>query len=217
MNTATTLPRALDGLIPLGPDLIKQASETCARAFADDETTRFLIPDDTKRANLHFAFEYYLRLTLMSGGGTFVTSPECEGVAMWFESERKESFFTHLRAGFPALPLRSGWGYPLREAQLDLHFSRLRRELAPKRHIYLGVLAVDPDCHGQGFASKMVRPMLKYLDDGKLPAYLETQCQKNVEMYQHWGFELLREEKLPETSLNLWLMLRKPQNSTGSK
>ena len=211
MNTATALPGVLDGLTPLSVDLVKTASETCARAFADDEITRFLIPDDTKRANLHYAFEYYLRLTILNGGGTFVTSPKCEGVAMWFESERKESFFTHLRAGFPMLPLRNSWGYLLREAQMDLHFSGLRRELAPKRHMYLGVLAVDPLSQGQGYASKLVWPMLKRLDEQQIPAYLETQCLKNVDMYRHWDFELLREERLSDTNLKMWLMLRKPQ------
>lgn len=204
------LPDKLDGLVPLTRDLVEAASLTCARAFADDETTHYLIPDPSKRGNLRYSFEYYLRLTLLGGKGTYVTSPKCEGVAMWFESQYKESFFDHLRAGFPFLPLRAGWGFMLREAQLDLHFSQLRRELAPKNHVYLGILAVDPAYQGQGLSSKLVRPMLKYVDEKRLPVYLETQTQRNVEMYRHWGFELLREEKLPDTSLKLYLMLRKP-------
>jgi GNAT superfamily N-acetyltransferase len=203
------IPDKLDGLVPLTRELVEAASITCANAFTDDETTRYLIPDASKRENLRFSFEYYLRLTVLSGNGTFVTSPKCEGVAMWFESDHKESFFDHLRAGFPFLPLRIGWGFLLREASLDLHFSRLRRELAPKRHMYLGILAVDPAYQGQGFGSKLMQPMLAYLDDHKMPAYLETQTQRNVEMYQHWGFELLREEMLPGTDLKLYLMLRK--------
>jgi ribosomal protein S18 acetylase RimI-like enzyme len=202
------LPDRLDGLLPLTSELVKPASMTCARAFADDETTRFLIPDATKRDNLRFSFEYYLNLSLIVGKGTFVTSPKCEGVAMWFESQYKESFFDHLRAGFPFLPLRIGWGFLLREAQLDLHFSRLRRELAPKRHMYLAILAVDPDHQGKGFASKLVRPMLEYLDEQKMPVYLETQNLKNVAMYRGWGFDLLKEEMLPESDLKLFLMLR---------
>jgi ribosomal protein S18 acetylase RimI-like enzyme len=205
------IPDKLDDLIHLTRELVEAGSITCAAAFADDETTRYLIPDASKRENLRYSFEYYLRLTLLSGKGTFVTSPKCEGVAMWFESDHKESFFDHLRAGYPFLLLRIGWGFLLREANLDLHFSRLRRELAPKRHMYLSILAVDPAYQGQGFASKLMRPMLTYLDDQKIPAYLETQNKRNVEMYQHWGFGLLREEKLPETELKLYLMLRKPQ------
>ncbi|QNT76498.1 GNAT family N-acetyltransferase [Dehalogenimonas etheniformans] len=207
-------PDKLDNLVPLSPELVKPASITCARAFADDETTRFLIPDATKRDKLRFSFEYYLNLTLISGRGTYVTSPKCEGVAMWFESEKKESFFDHLRAGFPLLPLHAGWGFLLRESQLDLHFSRLRRELAPKRHMYLGVLAVEPAYQGQGFASKLVRPMIKRLDEEKMPAYLETQNARNMEMYRGWGFELIKEETMPNSSLKLFLMLRKSQEPT---
>ena len=210
------IPDKLDDLVTLTRELVEPASLTCANAFADDETTRYLIPDASKRVNLRFSFEYYLKLSLLGGKGTFLTSPKCEGVAMWFESEHKESFFDHLRSGFPFLSLRVGWDFLLREAQLDLHFSKLRKELAPKQHIYLGILAVNPAFQGQGFASKLVLPMLTDLDKQKLPAYLETQNQRNVGMYQHWGFELLREETMPDTSLKLYLMLRRPQNTTAS-
>jgi len=133
-------------------------------------------------------------------------------VAMWIESERKDSFFTYIRAGFPFLLLRCGWSHLIRGAALDLHFSRLRRELAPKRHLYLATLAVDQVYRGQGFASKLMRPMLKHLDEEQLPAYLETQNLRNVDIYRHWGFELLREETMPNTELRLWLMLRQPQS-----
>ena len=206
---------ALDGLLPLTSDLINPASVPCARAFEDDPTTRYLIPDESKRGCLPGYFEYYLKLSLLSGGGTFITSPGCEGVAMWMESERKDSFFTYLHAGFPFLPLRCGWSHLIRGAALDLHFSRLRRGLAPKRHLYLATLAVDPVYQGQGFASKLMRPMLKQLDEEQLPAYLETQNLRNVEMYRHWGFELLREETMPNADLKLWLMLRQPQPPPG--
>ena len=211
MAIASMTSSALDGLLPLIPDLIKPASVTCARAFADDPTIRYLIPDEGKRACLPGYFEYYLRLSLLNGG-TYVTSPKCEGVAMWIESERKDSFFTYIRAGFPFLLLRCGWSHLIRGAALDLHFSRLRRELAPKRHLYLATLAVDQIYRGQGFASKLMRPMLKHLDEEQLPAYLETQNLRNVDIYRHWGFELLREETMPNTELRLWLMLRQPQS-----
>ncbi|APV44521.1 Acetyltransferase (GNAT) family protein [Dehalogenimonas formicexedens] len=210
------LPDKLGDLVPLTQALVKPASLTCARAFADDETTHFLIPDASKRDNLRFSFEYYLNLTLVTGQGTYVTSPRCEGVAIWFESPHKESLIDHLRAGFPLLPLRAGWGYLLRESRLDLHFSRLRRELAPTRHVYLGVLAVDPACQGQGFASKLLRPMLEYLDRNKMPAYLETQNLRNVGMYRGWGFDLIKEEALPDTGLKLFLMLRQPKSANVS-
>ncbi len=199
----------VDGLMPLTSDLIKPASVTCARAFSGDPITRYLIPNEGKRGCLPSYFEYYLRFSLLGGGGTYVTSPKCEGVAMWVESGHKDSFFSYLRAGFPFLPLRCGWSHLLREAALDMQFSKLRKELAPKRHMYLATLAVDPAYHGQGFASKLMHPMLRRLDAQQVPAYLETQNLRNVEMYRRWGFELLREETMPGSDLKLWLMLRK--------
>jgi ribosomal protein S18 acetylase RimI-like enzyme len=212
VNTAPALPEVLDNLMPLTLDLAKPASETCARAFAEDPTTRYLIPDFVKRPNLRYSIEYYLKLSVLGGGGgAFVTSPSCEGVIVWIESERKELFLNRLRAGWPFLPLRCGWSHLLRAAFLDMRFGRLRQELAPRRHMYPAVLAVDPAYYGQGFASRLMRPMLKLLDEERLPAYLETQNLRNVEMYRRWGFDLLREETMPGADLKLYLMLRQPK------
>jgi len=191
--------------------MVVPASLTCARAFADDPTTRYLIPDSDKRTSLRYTFEYYLKVSALTGGSTYITSPRCEGVAMWIEPEHKEPLLSHLRAGFPFLPLRAGWSHLKRETELNLHFGRLRRELAPKRHMYLAVLAVDPAFQGQGFGSRLVRPMLQRLDELKMPAYLETQCKRNIDMYRRWDFELLREEPMPDADLKLYLMLRQPR------
>lgn len=201
-----------DTPLPLSPELVKPAAAACGRAFIDDPTTAYFIPDTDKQPNLPYSFEYYLRLSLLSDGyEAYVTSPQCEGVAIWIRPDAKESPLAHLRAGWPALPLRCGWRHLYREAVADTRFGRLRRKLAPKQHIYLGLLAVDPAHHGKGFASKLIRPMLSKLDEEGLPAYVETQNERNVAMYGKWGFQLLKEETLANTDLKMFLLLRRPR------
>ena len=195
--------------IPLKLDLVKPASMVAARAFELDPMTEYLVPDPAKRSNLHYSFEYNLKLAVIADGyEAKVTSTHSEGIAVWIRPEAKESVFNHLRAGWPFLPLYCGWRHLIREAAVDAHFGKVRRELAPKRHMYLALLAVDPGFQGQGYASKLLGPMLKRLDVEKLPAYLETQNLRNVNMYARWGFRLLREEGMPGTDLKLYLMLR---------
>jgi hypothetical protein len=51
--------------------------------------------------------------------------------------------------------------------------------------------------------------MLDEIDKQGLPAYLETDSEKNYRMYQHFGFELIDEFVLPKADIRLWAMLRK--------
>ena len=207
---ATLLP----GLTPLTLDLVKQAAATGARAFEDDPTTFYLIPDPWKRLNLHYAFEYYCRLTVFNHEQGYATSPNCEGIAIWAHSGAREPFINVLRAGWPWLPLRCGWTYILRDTRLEHRYEKLRRELAPKPHMYLALLSVDPIFQGRGFAGRLMRPMLARLDTEKLPAYVETQNLKNVAMYGHYGFHLIREDIVPRAGFSMYIMVREPQSSS---
>ncbi len=58
---------------------------------------------------------------------------------------------------------------------------------------YLMVIGVDPVSQGQGYASKLLKPMLARLDEDSLPGYPETQKEKNATLYQHFGFNVIEE------------------------
>ena len=73
---------------------------------------------------------------------------------------------------------------------------------------YLYVFVTLPEFRGKGFGSKIMRPMLKYLDDNNQDCYLETLLPINVGIYQNYGFELKEEVKVPNTDLTLYAMLR---------
>jgi len=197
-------------LITVTADMVKQAALYGAEAFADDPTTAYLIPNPAKRSNLSFALEYYIRLSLSGHNEAYVTSPNCEGLAIWQRSDAPSSFINSLRAGWPRLPLRCGWVYLYRNAKAERRYGKMRREIAPKPHMYLAHLSVAPEFQRRGFASKLVRPMLKRLDAEKLPAYLETQNLRNVAMYERFGFRLEREDAFPGTNLTMYLMIRHP-------
>jgi hypothetical protein len=41
-------------------------------------------------------------------------------------------------------------------------------------------------------------------------AYLETNKEKNVSLYNHYGFELKKEELIPKTTVMHYAMVRNP-------
>ena len=195
----------MDSLIRIDSTLVEPASMTCARAFADDPLTAYLIPDENKRVNLHYTFEVPLRISALGGAEAYVTSPECEGVAVWMPSWIKQSISMTIRAGYPRLALRCGWRYFVRDATMLRQCEKLRQQYAPPHHLYLGLLAVAPEQQRKGYASALLRPMLKRLDEEKMACYLETQNLKNVAMYRHFGFTLVHETRVTGSECPLFL------------
>lgn len=200
----------LSSAAALTPEMVKPAALTGANAFIDDPTTRHLIPNPKKRRNFHHAIECYLRLSLLNHTECYVTSPRCEGLVVWVRSDAPSRMINTFRAGWPWRPLRCGWTYFFRDTRVTLHYERLRKEIAPKPHLYLALLAVAPEHRRQGFASQLIRPVLARLDADNLPAYLETQNKRNVAMYERYGFHLIQEDIFPGTSITMYLMVRPP-------
>jgi hypothetical protein len=54
-------------------------------------------------------------------------------------------------------------------------------------------------------------PMLQFSDDERMVAYLETNKEANVGLYQHYGFDLMKEELIPKTPVTHYAMVRKPK------
>jgi ribosomal protein S18 acetylase RimI-like enzyme len=200
----------IEGLLKINRDMIPSAVASAARAFETDPYIVFLIPDVKKRSNLHYSFEFFMRMAVAGGSEGYTTSDRFEGVAIWRSSLMKESWSTIFHAGNPFLPLRCGLRYILGEMRINQFCVKLRNRLVSGPYMYLALLAVDPSFQGKGFASSLVKPMLKRLDDSALPCYLETQNSKNVQMYQHFGFKTVYEGIYPGIPTPLYAMLRKP-------
>lgn len=83
------------------------------------------------------------------------------------------------------------------------------RELPAKKYIHIIYYAVRPPARGTGVAHRMIQPILSYADRKGLLVALETHNEKNVPMYQHYGFDL---HTVMETPFDLlqYCMVRRP-------
>lgn len=59
----------------------------------------------------------------------------------------------------------------------------------------------------------MIDEMLTRIDEEGLPCYVETEDQKNVSMYQQFGFKALEEFTIPDTKDTLVAMLRESRQT----
>jgi len=199
----------LGGLIRLEKGQVEPASEVLSRAFIDDPELVQLVPEPHKRERL---LRSLFRMSLSHAveyGEVYATSPDMEGVAFWLPSGVSDmTLWTMIRCGGLGLLFKVSWKF-LRKMRKDETFAHeLRRRLAPSPHWYLAVLGVDPKFQGKGYASRLLKPILKRLDVEKLPCYLETSIEDYVPIYQHFGFEVVQEAVLPGSGSRMWAMLR---------
>ena len=192
---------------------LKLAAKVLTRAFEHDPIFVELFPESqTRYERLYLLMTYCLR-SYMRYGEVHVTSPKIEGVSLWYlwESEietreeiRKKELFDNwlwfrLWAALGETTERIG----------SIHGEQVsvRNELLPNRHWYLMMIGVDPNHQGKGFASRLIYPMLARMDKEGLPCYLDTNNERNVKIYEHIGFKLIKKYLIPGTSVLNWSML----------
>jgi ribosomal protein S18 acetylase RimI-like enzyme len=204
----------LKKIIRLEKPSIKPAARMLARAFSNDPFNEYVYPDAAEReARLPFAFEALLYYGVRYGD-TFASSSRLEGVAIWLHS--KYAFMSSWRmllsgAFWPGL--RMGIQAGRRMQRFDEFVEKKHRQLAPFPHWYLMMLGVDPDYQGKGHAGRLLRGSLSRIDAGGLPCYLETYGERNIAIYRHFGFKIIDEFTIPETTVGLSVMLREGRSA----
>jgi len=57
----------------------------------------------------------------------------------------------------------------------------------------------------------LMKPIMEHADHEGLPIFLETHDATNKPIYEHFQFETVRHEKIPNSEVNHWAMIRNPQ------
>jgi ribosomal protein S18 acetylase RimI-like enzyme len=180
--------------------------------FADDMKDIFPDPKERKVRTPYF-HEFLLRRSY-SYSEAFVTSPKLEGMVVWAKSDRrrvKGSIWQTLTPGTIWPAIRVGRKALKKMEVFDQYVEKKHRKLAPFKHWYLAVLAVAPQYQGKGYGSKLLNGMLSKIDEEGLPCYVETEGEKNVSMYQHFGFKAIDKFVVPDSTETLVAMLRQPK------
>ena len=203
------MPTMMTDLLRISRPEAKQAAGALAKAFFEYPLLKYYYPADAKRKKITY---YFVASSVFSGtksGEVYSTSINMEGVAVWISSDQyPRSMMDSIRS----IPLSISYGlfrhgiYKMKG--VGDYIDSVKERLAPARHMFLQTLGVDPEHQGKGYAGKLLTPMLTRLDEEQMPCYLETLDEKNVGLYQHFGFKLVDETEIPGTPLTNWAMLR---------
>ena len=150
--------------------------------------------------------------TMTEDAVIYADSEEINGFAVWlpfgFTGSKTLPF---LMSGGLRLILHSGPGIIGRLLTYESYAMNLKKEFTDNYDWYLYNLSIRKDAQGKGIASKLMRPMLKFCDDERMVAYLETNKESNVGLYRHYGFDLMREEPIPKAPVMHYSMVRHPK------
>ena len=189
---------------------LEGVSADLSDAFADDVMFDWFLRADARRDEARLKF-FRMVISRMCFGAGRIERPATGGAAaVWlpFEALGPTPLLTELRA-VPTLLHATGLK----------RFGRLAaiRELMDKAHpmdrphAYLMFLGVSRAAQGHGVGSRLLKVGTDRLDAAGLPAYLETQTERNIALYRRHGFEVTAENRPAPDGPRLWSMWREPQ------
>ena len=188
---------------------IKQASHIVSEAFFNDPLMIFLFPRVRERKNkLSLMMELLIRIG-MKYGVVNVTSSNLEGVAVWFPSNKAKvtPIMGLLNGGFTYF-FKIGSKIVKKQNKFYKFTYSKHKELLPSFHWYLSIIAINPLYQGKGYSKILFNSMFEQIDNQKLPCFLDTNNNNNIPIYKRFGFKIIEEYKIPNSSLINWAMVR---------
>lgn len=208
----------IDKLYTIQKKDVKLATDVLTRAFHEDPLICLVYPDSEERTKYSPFLWRYLIKDGLKCGTVYSPTNKIEGVAKWLPPGKEHmGIWRSIRSG----ALSMGWAMARQKderkrstkeiQQLTNIILKKHKEIMKEPHWYLANIGVDPKYQGKGFGSMLIKSMLEYIEKKGYPVYLETNFQGNVGLYEHLGFEVIDEMKIPETEITNWGMIKKPK------
>ncbi|MFX1495097.1 MAG: GNAT family N-acetyltransferase [Promethearchaeota archaeon] len=205
----------LDHLKLISEDQIEAASKVLGRAFQDDPLFVYCFPDPVERKNKIALHGEFLILVGILSGEVYITSSNIEGVAIWHSHGIKDQIrgtqSKEIRIRLRKIK-RMEFSDTLLIERMGIFeeiANSFQNEHVNFPHWYLAFIGVDPIHQGKGYGSKLLGNKLAEIDERNLPCYLHTENERNVKFYEHFGFELIGKNKVPNSDFYHQPMLRK--------
>jgi len=199
----------LGNLFRLTKAQVKPAAEALVRAFRDYPVSVYFMPDEAERIKKQPSVFRSLVRSGIKHGEVYATSSKLEGVAVWFAPDsRRESLWDYITSGQFVNHLLERGTTLKRQRAFAEYAAAVRARCVSSRHWYLEMLGVHPAYQGKGYAGKLLKPMLARADREGVPCFLETQAEKNVAFYEHFGFRVAEVGIIPGSDVKSWGMVR---------
>lgn len=193
---------------------LKGVAADLSDAFADDPMFDWFFRTDGRRDEARLKFFNFLVARMAFGVGKIERPAGGGAAAIWmpFEWLGPTPFLQEIQA-LPTLLFTTGLARFGRLAAMRDDMDR--HHPLQRRHAYLWFLGVSRQAQGHGVGSRLLKTGTDRCDAAGLPAYLETQTERNVALYRRHGFEVLSEHRCRPDAPMMWSMWREPQMPEG--
>ncbi len=199
----------LKNLYKIKKNDITKAALVVADAFKEDPLFKRLFGDANKNAHKCALVAEFMIRYCHTYGSVYATSENYEGIMAITQGKytymtlwgmiRSGSIYPLFKMGFKSLILSSSLS--------PIEVSR-KKYMKNKSFAYIQVIGVALESQGKGFGGRMLQELIEVTDEAKLPIYLETETESNVQLYERFGFKTIEQMDLPVINHPMWTMIR---------
>jgi ribosomal protein S18 acetylase RimI-like enzyme len=178
-----------------------QIIEILSKAFDENRSVNYVVGQGkNKEQRIRKLMEYSLKVC-NAFGEVWLSDDERACALVLFPDKKKTNWRTVL------------WDITLALSVIGLSrvVTIMKREALIKGNhpkepfCYLWFIGVDPECHGNGIGSELLKALIERFDQADRPIYLETSVETNLPWYKKAGFEIYGELSF---SYKLYLLRR---------
>lgn len=198
----------IEGLYQLKKEDLSKCAVVAAKAFETDPACNFLFESKLKYDAL---YEYFLVVfkALYNKMYIFADSKDVNGFIIITQIKNSNlSLLDFLKAGGIKIILKQGLGIVLNSLNYESNCIEIRDRIINRNDWHIFQFGVSPEKQGSGIGSKIIKPVLNWIEQQKVGCYLETHKKINVEIYKHLGFNIKSIDTLPNTKTEQYAMLK---------
>ena len=184
--------------------------DVLTRAFEDDELYQYLEPDTAERHRFVRDFLTFRTRYLFKRCQVFADGDEIHSVMAAAPAGQAMSKLDFVLCGGLGPLLRATPTVRRRMLDFVSYLDRCEEECCPRPHQMLGPLATHPDHQGKGLGGALFSHMVNEVCDPNVALCLDTRTPRNVQLYEKYGFYVVKEEFVPGSRVTNFVMLRDP-------
>ena len=186
---------------------LNRVGEMVGGTFADDTAVKYLLGDVSEKTRSRYCQTTYRS---MFGDAIMISTDAAIDnlIVLCPPGYRGIPTMRFLRSGGLATVFGLGLGAMKRSIAFEKNAVAVRNRYSDDKTWYLMTFAVRAGKTHQGLGSAILRPILEWMDKNHYSVYLETDKAVNVEMYEHFGFQVVDICMVPGSQIKQYGMLR---------
>ncbi|MFC2068406.1 GNAT family N-acetyltransferase [Chloroflexota bacterium] len=193
-----------DNLYKIQKQDLQNAVNVLTDAFSEESMWKEVFKNEEKNRALT---EVMVRFCLKYGN-VVSTSENLEGVMAIAPHDKDMTVLRVIRSGAFFLSMKIAKEAKIMKV-LNNAIEEAKKSLNLGPYIHLLIMGVSQEFQGKGFGGQLLRAIIEKAEIEKLPIYLETQKEENVNLYEKFGFSVKNKIIIPEPlNLPMWLMVR---------